>query len=105
MARLQFDSLRYKTNPRQIKSALARLQKGSGALDSEYAKAIERIELQPTEWRALARNVLLWITHATRELSIDELREAVAVSTEQDFDIESDFEEDLDDESQVVSVC
>lgn len=105
LARLQFDSLRYKTNPRQIKSALARLQKGSGALDGEYAKAIERIERQPAEWRQLARDVLLWITYTTRELLIDELREAIAVSPEQDFDFDSDFQEDLDDESQILSVC
>lgn len=85
-----------------MREALARLQKGSDALDGEYAKAIGRIELQLPGWRELARRVLLWITYATRQLSIDELRAAIAIDPKRQ---NVDLHDYLDDEDQIVSVC
>ncbi|KAK5073265.1 hypothetical protein LTR51_005907 [Lithohypha guttulata] len=102
LARLQFDSLQDKTNRGHMKEALRHLKKGSTALDSEYAKTIDRIELQRPGWRDLARQTFMWITYATRQLSVDELCEAIAIDpTRPNFDLH-DY---LVDEDQIVSVC
>ena len=85
-----------------MKDALVQLQKGYNALDSAYDDAMKRIELQLDGWRKLARKVLLWITHATRELSVEELREAVATDLGRS---DLNIHEYLDDEDQIVSVC
>jgi len=85
-----------------MREALAQLEKASDALDGEYAKAIGRIELQLPGWRGLARRVLLWITYATRQLSINELREAIAIDPKRQ---NVDLDDYLNDENKIVSVC
>jgi predicted transcriptional regulator len=47
-------------------------------IDEIYDQAMERIERQPN--KELAKRVLSWIIHASRPLSVEELRHALAVS-------------------------
>lgn len=102
LARLQFESLTDKTNPRKLQQALLQLSGGSTALESEYDKALVRIDQQRDGFRELAYKVLTWIVYARRELYIDELREAVAIYEGMD---DIDHETDLDEEEQLASVC
>lgn len=102
LARLQFDSLTDKTNPRKLQQALLQLDRGSEALEFEYDKALLRVDQQREGFREIAYKVLTWIVYAQRELSIDELQEAVAVYDEMD-DLDHDI--DLEEEQQLASVC
>lgn len=102
LARLQFDSLRDKTNLRKIEEALANFDKSSDALDNAYNDVMNRIDQQLDGWRELARKVLLWITHSHRPLSIRELQEAVAIEPQME---DLDLEKDMTDEEHLVSVC
>lgn len=91
LARLQLESLRYKTNLGDLEDALAALTRRSKAVEhtldrhaansaydqvlgSAYDDALKRVDSQPEDWRQLARKVLMWITYAHRELSIGALR-------------------------------
>jgi hypothetical protein len=47
-----------------------------------YAEIWTKINKQPAERALLARNVLVWVTCATRSLTVDELRHAVASCTD-----------------------
>jgi hypothetical protein len=46
-----------------------------------YAEIWTKINKQPAERALLARNVLVWVTFATRSLTVEELRHAVASCT------------------------
>ena len=70
------DSLKYKTTRKAIKLAIQNLPKG---LDTAYSDAIERIEAQVPDHLELAKQILSWITHAPRPLSVMELQHALAV--------------------------
>lgn len=74
LARLHVDSLIDQTRPRAVQDALSELSGGSEGLSKEYGKALERIDGQTSGLRRLARNVLMWITYARRELSVSTLR-------------------------------
>jgi hypothetical protein len=96
------------TNAREIKSVLEKISKNSkGAkvlkqvYDQAYDEVIKRIESQPPRKRALARNVLSWITYAQRALTIGELCHAVAVELDEKK-LHQDIIPDVED---VVSVC
>lgn len=85
-----------------MEDALTQLEQGSTALDSAYDDALKRIDSQLEGLRNLARKVLLWITYAKRELSIEELQEAIAVRPgRQDLDLRKY----INDPDQIVSVC
>jgi hypothetical protein len=62
-----------------INLALHNLAKETDGLDETYKQAMGRIENQGDKLRALAKQILAWIVHAKRPLSITELRHAVAV--------------------------
>jgi ankyrin repeat protein len=81
---------------------LSQLLRGSEALPKAYDKALERIDDQLEGFRHLARRVLTWITYAKRELSVSELRVAISIHPEMQ---RLDFENDLEDEEEMVSVC
>lgn len=65
--------------PKDIKSALKNLPKGSGAYDCAYQEAMDRIEHQGPKSIDFAKKVLLWITCAKTPLTTLELQHALAV--------------------------
>ncbi|KAF1828418.1 ankyrin repeat protein, partial [Decorospora gaudefroyi] len=90
-----------KRTPKEVKSTLARLSKGSAALDDAYRDAIQRIEGQMDGDSKRAKSVLSWITLAKRPLTTTEICCALAVEPgEAELDPES--RPDIED---LVSVC
>ena len=98
---MHVDSLVDKSSKKKILSSLAELPKGSKALDKAYNDAITRIEDQLSGHRALATNVLSWITYAQRPLTTGELCHALAVELG-----ESELDPDnIPDVEDMVSFC
>ena len=62
-----------------MRIALNNLPKGSNILNCTYDKALERIDGQMEGYRNIANQVLAWIVHARRPLSVLELQHALAV--------------------------
>jgi len=62
-----------------IRQALKTLPQGIKGLDETYEQAMRRIERQDEGYQELAKQVLSWVTHAERALSIAEVQHAVAV--------------------------
>ena len=96
------------TTKKQVKSALEKVSKrfqGAEELvqvyDRAYDEAIKRIESQPREKSALARNVLSWIIFAQRQLTTGELCHALAVELGEE-ELDQDNVPDVDD---IISVC
>ncbi|KAL9082809.1 MAG: hypothetical protein Q9165_008768 [Trypethelium subeluteriae] len=101
LARLHIDSLLNQTTMKKVRVALAKLQKGSEAIDSAYEDALDRIDGQLPGHRELARRALAWITYAQRLLTTAELLHALAIELgESTLDYEN-----LNDIDQIVSVC
>jgi hypothetical protein len=69
-------------------------------IDEFYDQAMERIEQQPNTMES-AKRVLSWIIHASRPLSVEELRHALAVSP----DMTEMNPRGLVFESKLTSVC
>ncbi|KAF2200242.1 ankyrin, partial [Delitschia confertaspora ATCC 74209] len=101
LARLHVDTLLDKTTTKDVKSTLAKLSKGSAALDDAYKVALQRIESQLDGHHKLAKKVLLWITFAKRPLTTAEICCALAVEPEEE---ELD-RENIPDIEDLVSVC
>ena len=101
LARLHLSGLSDKITAKEVKLALQDLPKGSGALGIAYAEALARIKGQKPGFRRLAEAVLSWIVCAQRQLTISELRHALAVE-----DGASKLAEDnLPEADEMVSVC
>jgi hypothetical protein len=84
-----------------VKSTLAKLSKGSAALDDAYKEAIQRIEGQLSGDYELAKSVLWWITYAKRPLTTAEICCALAVEPE-----EAELDpENVPDVEDLLSVC
>jgi ankyrin repeat protein len=73
------DSLSSKSTPEAIRLALQDLPRGTKELDTVYEQAMKRIDGQEEGFRELAKQVLSWVTHAKRPITIAELRHALAV--------------------------
>ncbi|XTI94186.1 hypothetical protein V2W45_1217397, partial [Cenococcum geophilum] len=101
LARLHTDSLLDKRKPKEVKSTLARLSKGSATLDDAYGDALQRIEGQLGDDYKLAKKVLSWITFAKRPLTTAEICCALAVEPEE-AELDPENIPDVDD---LVSVC
>ncbi|KAF2180789.1 hypothetical protein K469DRAFT_591668, partial [Zopfia rhizophila CBS 207.26] len=101
LARLHTDSLLDKRTPKEIKATLARLSKGSVALDDAYKDAIHRIEGQLAGDYERAKNVLSWISYAQRPLTTAEICCALAVENEEE-ELDPENVPDVED---LVSVC
>ncbi|KAK3935253.1 hypothetical protein QBC46DRAFT_462179 [Diplogelasinospora grovesii] len=110
LADIYLRSLDDKITPREVRNALARLQKqspGSGGderiqiLSQVYEHAMERIDGQMSGFKQLARSVLSWITCAKRPLTALELQHALAVNV---GDTRLD-EENLSRIEDMISVC
>jgi ankyrin repeat protein len=95
------DSLLDKRTPKEIKSTLSNLPKGSVALDEAYREAIHRIEGQLSGDCERAKRVLSFITHAERPLTMSELCCALAVEPGA-VDLDPENVPEVDD---LVSVC
>ncbi|KAF1950513.1 ankyrin repeat protein, partial [Byssothecium circinans] len=73
-----------------VQSTLEALSRGSKALDKAYDDAVKRIKGQLPEDRALATNILSWITYAQRPLSTKEICHALAVKLdEKELDLDN----------------
>ena len=77
------------------------LPKGSDALEAAYQGALERIEAQKTGFAYLAKQVLSWLVCAKRELTIEELRHALAI----ELDATDLDEENMVEADEIVSCC
>ena len=101
LARLHTDSLLDKRTPKDIKSTLARLSKGSTALDTAYKDALQRIEDQSHDDCERAKKMFSWITSAKRPLTTNEICCALAIEIgETKLDPEN-----IADVEDLVSVC
>jgi hypothetical protein len=98
MARLYMDSLRKKRNRRDLLEALRNLPT---EISATYDEAMRRIADQDDGVYKLAIQVLSWIAHAIRPLTVRELQHALAVRPG-DTDIDEDA---LTDDDTLVSVC
>ncbi|KAF2867352.1 ankyrin repeat-containing domain protein [Massariosphaeria phaeospora] len=101
LARLHTDSLLDKRTAKDVKLTLAKLSRGSAALDNAYTDALHRIDGQLDGDRKLARKVLSWITLAKRPLTTPEICCALAVELH-DTELDSENIPDVED---LVSVC
>ena len=98
LARLHLDSLATMVNHLEVRKALENMPK---EVDDLYDETMKRIRGQVKHHRMLAENILCWIIHAYRQLSLTELQHALAVSpgmTRMDSDA-------LVDETILTSVC
>jgi Ankyrin repeats (3 copies) len=68
-----------KVTEKEINTALDNMKNGEEGLDRAYDDTIDRIENQGQNFRGWAKKILFWIVHATRPLSTEELRHALAV--------------------------
>ncbi|CAG8948004.1 unnamed protein product [Penicillium salamii] len=80
LAQLHFDTIKSKLTPRAVKDSLSTLRSGIEAYTQAYDDAMERIKAQNRDASNLAMDILKWITHAKRQLRIEELCEALAVT-------------------------
>ncbi|EMD88006.1 hypothetical protein COCC4DRAFT_51902 [Bipolaris maydis ATCC 48331] len=101
LARLHTDSLLDKRTKKDVRLTLAKLSKGSAALDDAYKKAIQRIEGQLSGDYELAKTVLSWITYAKRPLTTTEICCALAVEPS-DAELDPENVPDVED---LLSVC
>jgi len=92
------DSLATTISRWEVRKALEKLTK---EVRDTYDETMKRIEGQIEGDRKLAEQVLSWIIHAYRQLSLEELRHALAVSAEM-TKMEPDA---LVDETILTSVC
>ncbi|KAI1661134.1 hypothetical protein F4813DRAFT_378815 [Daldinia decipiens] len=110
LAQLYLRSLRSKTTPRKLKTALDDFGKQSGLqteenkikiLNSAYETAMERINGQEEGFKDLAIRILSWITCAKRPLTTLEIQHALAVEVgDQEID-----ENNIVDIGLMLSVC
>ncbi|KAI5456455.1 nucleoside phosphorylase [Mariannaea sp. PMI_226] len=88
LAQIYIDSFICKRSPRAIKNAiqsLCRESKGQASnitklLQSAYDQTMERIETQPGDAPAIAKEVLAWVVCAKRPMHTSELYHALAVN-------------------------
>ncbi|CAG8003133.1 unnamed protein product [Penicillium salamii] len=98
LARLHIDSLQGKRSPKMIQQALKTLPTG---LDAAYGEAMSRIENQNSNEVETAKDVLCWISCATRPLTPLELQHALAIEDNLSF-LDEDNISEIED---LVSVC
>ena len=77
------------------------MPRGEGALNRAYEETLTRIKSQLSGFASLARKTLMWLVYAKRELSVEELRYALAIE-ENSSELD---EENLEDADQIISVC
>jgi ankyrin repeat protein len=102
LARFHVDSLLAKTTLAQIRKSLQDLPRGPDAYKQAYEKTIVRIRGQPSEHQQLAKRTLQWLACAVSEITVSELRHALAI---RDDSSSLPNEEDLESTNFVIKVC
>lgn len=93
LARLFVQSLKYKTNVRDLRNASQSLP---STINEQYEATRSRIEEQHHDHRSLAWRILSWLSHAMGPLKVQELRHALAVNPgDSEIDTEGLEAEDL----------
>ncbi|KAL8904849.1 MAG: hypothetical protein Q9207_003009 [Kuettlingeria erythrocarpa] len=93
LARLFVQSLKYKTNVRDLRNASQSLP---STINEQYEATRSRIEEQHHDHRSLAWRILSWLSHAMSPLKMQELRHALAVNPgDSEIDTEGLEAEDL----------
>ncbi|CAG9978718.1 unnamed protein product [Clonostachys byssicola] len=101
LAHLHLQSLRGKKSPKAVRNALEKLPTGSGAYGISYGEAMQRIDCQNDDQRELAKEVLQWVTLATRPLTTSEIQHAIAIEIgEASFDLDN-----ITEIHDMLSVC
>lgn len=94
-------SLKDRWTKKDMIKALEKLPRGTDAFSSAYDRVVQRIDDQPERSRVLAHRTLGWITHAVRQMSVTEIRHALAIEPgERDLD-----ENNLCDIEDILSFC
>ncbi|KAL9037234.1 MAG: hypothetical protein Q9180_003837, partial [Flavoplaca navasiana] len=75
LARLFLDTLKHKTNLRDLRGAVQKLPQ---SINEQYVETWKRIEQQNLEHRDLGKRILSWLVHAIRPLTLQELSHALA---------------------------
>lgn len=75
LARLFLDTLKHKTNLRDLRGAVQKLPQ---SINEQYVETWKRIEQQNLEHRDLGKRILSWLVHAIRPLKVQELSHALA---------------------------
>ncbi|KAF5648056.1 xylosidase glycosyl hydrolase [Fusarium sp. NRRL 52700] len=106
LARIYLKLLSYKVSETEVRTQLAIFKRGSSkgnakALSDAYEQTMTRIKSQEPDHAMLAKRVLLWLTYARSELTIEDLQYALA--TRSRYHMVST--QDLPFESTMISVC
>ncbi|KAF5579108.1 ankyrin protein [Fusarium pseudocircinatum] len=106
LARIYLNLLSFKVSETEIRNQLAMFKRGSRkgkakALSDAYEQTMTRIKSQESDHAMLAKGVLLWLTYARSELTIEDLRYALATRTKHRMVCT----QDLPFESTMISVC
>ncbi|KAF2141322.1 uncharacterized protein K452DRAFT_38103 [Aplosporella prunicola CBS 121167] len=86
LARLQLEMFKDKLNALEIRKAIENLPRGGDALRGTYEEAVKRIDSQPEGYRVFAYQAITWIIHTWRQLTVEELRHALAVARHSSLD-------------------
>jgi hypothetical protein len=87
--------------PKDIRTALKNLPKGSGAYDRAYQEAMDRVERQGPKSVQFAKEILSWVICAKRPLATCELQHALAMEICKSYI----NEDNLPQVEDMVSVC
>ncbi|PNP74430.1 hypothetical protein FNYG_12479 [Fusarium nygamai] len=106
LARIYLNLLSFKVSETEIRNQLAMFKRGSRkgnakALSDAYEQTMTRIKSQESDHAMLAKGVLLWLTYARSELTIEDLRYALATRSK----YRMVRTQDLPFESTMISVC
>jgi ankyrin repeat protein len=105
LTRDYWDLLRDKTTEREIRHELMALKEGKSQgvtqLDDAYQQTLNRIKQQLPHRAALAKEILMWLAHARRGLTVTELQHALATKSLQRAVSTSD----LLDDNELLAVC
>ncbi|TVY67870.1 Ankyrin-1 [Fusarium oxysporum f. sp. cubense] len=106
LARIYLKLLSYKVSETEIRNQLTTFKRGSGkgntkALSDAYKRTMARIKSQEPDHAFLAKRVLLWLTYARSELTIEDLQYALATRSK----YRMVCKQDLPFESTMISVC
>ncbi|VZI12891.1 unnamed protein product [Fusarium fujikuroi] len=106
LARIYLNLLSYKVSETEIRNQLSMFKRGSRkgnakALSNAYEQTMTRIKSQEPDHAMLAKGVLLWLTYARSELTIEDLQYALAARSK----YRMVYAQDLPFESTMISVC
>ena len=79
LVELHMGTLKSQPTKGHIQETLLGLGKGIEGLDTTYEQAMQRIDSQSHNSRALAKRILAWIVHSERPLLAEELQHALAI--------------------------